>query len=1329
MQKKVWEKTGWIFLLVLILLQAKIPVKAALSDNPYVTFSPDGNAYTIEAGVSDTEWYDNGTTVETGVTSKLPQLKIGEHYYQKAVTGELPIGKWTVSQRAGRCIHAQKSMEYFHGVSYNPGMCYRPYFSGWLPSCADCGEQIRTMLYYMSDEAAKSMTVVDTTKAYYYKCPYCDNLEQGASLRAHICKDISANKYYVKYMPNTGNGYMAKSAHMYNNAAVYEGREVTPQTTLNLNTFSKRGYLFAGWNTKADGSGTAYKEGDTILNLASGEGECVELYAQWQKCQSAICIDPAGGTYQGKSKRTEVAGLYGETYEICIEELLPPAGNTIHFEVMGGTALEDVRTNRVLDEWRMNAEFHGKLEDNVYTFSDHADVVDELVAIYKELPVILPEATREGFSFGGWYLDRECTRLIGSAGSEFTPGRELTLYAGWVDLRLLSRENYRVNQGKGAVDLSWSQKDSEGKVYLVYQRTEDEQWKQIHSEVSPESVYEVNTTIAYSGREQEYVIPYSGFYKLTLYGAQGGHFGAYQGGKGGKIETTVFLEKGDCLQYLIGGQNGFGGGGSASQYGNGGGCSRLSLAGKGELLIAGGGGGASSIEDGFPGGLEVGIVEDENDKNGACGGGGGYNSGRAGDVIQHLHDENCIHLHKGSPEVFGGCYNIPVYCNNTQFQKKEKKRVFYYGNIDDYGRHILCVRCDSDYCPGHLDIIYCYECVQCKTVYDSAISYCCAVSSYAPGCERNEEYICGMREGEVLSSRAAYGGSNYFNEKLCYNYSEDAGVKSGDGELQIESKIIGVINVGNWEGVPAPDLAPPDKIDVNTIHKNAISENEVRISFAKPRDCGTVYYHQVKSVDLRTNQIICVSNQTADILTSGVAGYLYLVNTREETEADESFTYSKDDGENPFLLTEVTDEVRYLHIAAVDKAGNIGETIHMRISRQDVTYWPLMTEKILLEAGENISPAMQSDTYYVCADSTTPLEVEVNAFVCGEASVDYQIDQMNFCILGEGTEAERVFSVIAPKRQEVLAGTYTYPMHSLQKKIIGNFYMQDGGYTLLQRFNHCKNVKLLQSFTIDAGYDGKIIHLIPQAIALTDKGEVSSNREQDLEKGIYLIADGKGPQLYGVEELAKTEYIDLEEKKQVTFEIRAQDGGSGLKEFYVEIQNMENGTRVQYVDEGLTGRIILTMSEEDVAFHGKFSVMIYAKDRVGNETVEGVNLSGLGLTARIERVREPHNTSFKRGESGILYIQTTGYVEKVEIVFPKDLVNDGEENIFVYEYDTPEYIQQEQREFMVPLETVDGTKNILVKAYKSGTELEKQPQILLINVEGSILDELRTRLR
>ena len=64
---------------------------------------------------------------------------------------------------------------------------------------------------------------------------------------------------------------------------------------LAANGFVRSGYHFAGWNTKADGSGTSYADKQSVKNLASTHGAKITLYAQWVKSTYTICFHANGG--------------------------------------------------------------------------------------------------------------------------------------------------------------------------------------------------------------------------------------------------------------------------------------------------------------------------------------------------------------------------------------------------------------------------------------------------------------------------------------------------------------------------------------------------------------------------------------------------------------------------------------------------------------------------------------------------------------------------------------------------------------------------------------------------------------------------------------------------------------------------------------------------------------------------------------------------------------------------------------------------------------------------------------------------------------------------
>ena len=87
-----------------------------------------------------------------------------------------------------------------------------------------------------------------------------------------IIANWNANKYTVQYNGNgnTG-GSTASQTFTYDQTS-----------TLQYNGFTKTGYVFIGWNTQANGSGTSYIAGQSVKNLTSINGGTVTLYAQWQ---------------------------------------------------------------------------------------------------------------------------------------------------------------------------------------------------------------------------------------------------------------------------------------------------------------------------------------------------------------------------------------------------------------------------------------------------------------------------------------------------------------------------------------------------------------------------------------------------------------------------------------------------------------------------------------------------------------------------------------------------------------------------------------------------------------------------------------------------------------------------------------------------------------------------------------------------------------------------------------------------------------------------------------------------------------------------------------
>ena len=77
--------------------------------------------------------------------------------------------------------------------------------------------------------------------------------------------------------------------------------------TLRASNFSRSGYGFAGWNTKADGTGTSYGPMATITMPSTG---ALPLYAVWVEAESGVTMqtfDPTASTYANASTGTVIA--------------------------------------------------------------------------------------------------------------------------------------------------------------------------------------------------------------------------------------------------------------------------------------------------------------------------------------------------------------------------------------------------------------------------------------------------------------------------------------------------------------------------------------------------------------------------------------------------------------------------------------------------------------------------------------------------------------------------------------------------------------------------------------------------------------------------------------------------------------------------------------------------------------------------------------------------------------------------------------------------------------------------------------------------------------
>lgn len=283
----------------------------------------------------------------------------------------------------------------------------------------------------------------------------------------------------------------------------------------------------------------------------------------------------------------------------------------------------------------------------------------------------------------------------------------------------------------------------------------------------------------YTGAAQSFDVKAAGTYQFELYGAQGGSYGEHAGGKGGMVSVRVDLHQNDQVELLVGGSDGYNGGGQGT-LSNGGGATSLQINGK-VAAIAGGGGGATDILNGESGGGILGAgstsyTGDSSTEPNSAGGGGGYLGGLSGYTRYHEH--------LGDPQEKGGCYTDEIrhehiwkcysICGEYEnFRVSVDRNGYIEANCRICGeRTVREGDMDSDF------------------LYDGSWTHTKRICGKDIDDIEGYKLSCGKTEKEMEKNTQAYGGTNHYDTTLCRSGTATAGVQTGNGRIRIR-KIAG----------------------------------------------------------------------------------------------------------------------------------------------------------------------------------------------------------------------------------------------------------------------------------------------------------------------------------------------------------------------------------------------------------------------------------------------------------------------------------------------------------------------------------------------------------
>lgn len=215
---------------------------------------------------------------------------------------------------------------------------------------------------------------------------------------------------------------------------------------LHANPYKKTGYLFAGWNTKADGTGIGYTETQEISQLAAADKDedSIDLYAQWIPVQYSVKYSGNGATGGSMSNSSYIYDQTGTLAQNQFEK-----NYTLTFKYNYSDATDSTFVSKYkFNGW--NGSDGKKYADKaaVKNLTSKNNDVITMTARWAPASVTLPSPSRDGYTFDGWYSAASGGNKVGSAGDSITPESNETYYAHWTANNYTYKIRYISSSGK-----------------------------------------------------------------------------------------------------------------------------------------------------------------------------------------------------------------------------------------------------------------------------------------------------------------------------------------------------------------------------------------------------------------------------------------------------------------------------------------------------------------------------------------------------------------------------------------------------------------------------------------------------------------------------------------------------------------------------------------------------------------------------------------------------------------------------------------------------------------------------------------------------------------
>ena len=218
--------------------------------------------------------------------------------------------------------------------------------------------------------------------------------------------------YYIKFVPGTGTGTMSQMTMRFG--------EIKKLTT---NSFTKTGYSFSKWSGS---NGTYYDNNAEVSNLTTTNGNTITMTATWSGNKYTATLNANGATSTNHTTSVSV------TYDAAMPSIVIPSRSLVvsYNANMGNVSpTSSSAVSKFNGYYIDNVQYYNSTGGSVRTWNKAGNAT--LIANWNDSSVTLPLPTRNCYTFNGWYTAATDGTLVGMNGSNYTPNKNVTLYAHW----------------------------------------------------------------------------------------------------------------------------------------------------------------------------------------------------------------------------------------------------------------------------------------------------------------------------------------------------------------------------------------------------------------------------------------------------------------------------------------------------------------------------------------------------------------------------------------------------------------------------------------------------------------------------------------------------------------------------------------------------------------------------------------------------------------------------------------------------------------------------------------------------------------------------------